>query len=288
MIPAPSLPLHDWSCLRTELIWIYDHEPRPQSRHGVFDHRDGYWAWYLRKGEVRVACKSGELTARAGQWLFLPQEIHRHDFSDDAVLISVRFRCQWPSGENLFASAPGVVLDGSAHPALEKSARALATLVRRHFPSDHNDHARRVSDYPFFLRFQRSYFAWLEAWFDACLASGAPLARHAGDERLARAARVLDETPFAQGFPASALRAATALSAVQLKRLFQRHRQVTPLQYWERRRLETARLLLETGDLPLKEIAARLGFRSNAHFTVWFRRHARTSPGRYRTRNTCV
>lgn len=284
MNPAPRLPLHDWSCLRTELVWIYDHAPRAQSMHGVFDHREDNWAWYLRKGEVRVASKSGLLVARAGQWLLVPSEVHRHDFSDDAVLVSVRFRCQWPSGENLFASPPGVVLDGADFPALLSTARRLHAFVRSHFPAQHDHHPHQPSAYPLFLRFQRTFFDWLEAWFHARLATGAALAHQIGDRRVARAARVLDNAPFAQGFPASALQKSTALGALQLKRLFQRHLQLTPLQYWERRRHETARLLLETGDLPLKEISARLGFRGTPHFTVWFKRHKGVSPGRYRSR----
>lgn len=285
MNPAPRLSLHDWSSLRTELVWIYDHAPLDQSRHGVFDHRDGNWAWFLRKGEVRIASKSGELVARPGQWLFVPHEIHRHDFSDDAVLISVRFQCRWPSGEDLFLQPAGAVLDGARFPALEKTARRLETFVRRHVPAPHQNHLRQLAGLPGFLRLQRLFLEWIEAWSDARLATGSLLARHAGDERVTRATRLLADTPLADGFPSAALRASAGVSDVQLNRLFQKHLHLTPLQFWERRRLEQARALLETGNLPLKEIAARLGFRGNSHFTVWFQRHAQTSPGRYRTQN---
>ena len=285
MNSAPRLTLHDWSNLRTELVWIYDHAPLDQSRHGVFDHRDGNWAWFLRKGEVRVATKTGELIARAGQWVFLPHEIHRHDFSDDAVLISVRFQCRWPSGEDLFLQPAGVVLDGARFPALEKTARRLESFVRRHIPAPHQNQLRHPTEYPGFLRLQRLFLEWIEAWFEARIATGALPARHTGDERVSRATRLLADAPLAEGFPSAALRASTGISEVQLNRLFQKHLQLTPVQFWERRRVEQARVLLETDDLPLKEISARLGFRGNPHFTVWFQRHAQTSPGRYRAQN---
>jgi len=284
----PRLPLHDWSCLRTELVWIYDHAPQTQSRRGVFDHRDGNWAWYLRKGEVSVATKSGLVTARAGQWLLVPSEIHRHDFSDDAVLISVRFHCQWPSGENIVTAPPPAVIDGARYPALEKTARRLERFVRQHLPAPHHQqHARHPAEYALFLRFQRVFFEWLEAWYEARLATGAIPSRHAGDDRALRVARALDDAPLDQGFPKDAVRAA-GVSPVQLGRLFRRQFSLSPLQYWERRRLEYARLCLETSDLPLKELSLRLGFRSAPHFTVWFKRHTHASPGRYRDRHSRV
>lgn len=280
----PPLSLHEWSCLRTELVWIYDRAPAATARHGVFDHRQGNWAWYLRAGEVRIATKAGTLTAHAGQWLFLPPEIHRHDFSDGASLISVRFFCQWPSGENLFAPHAGFVLDGARHPALAKTAGALARLVAREQPGPHYGHARRAAGYPQFLRIQRMFLDWLGAWFDANLAVGARPARHTGDPRVQSVARALDDAPFNSGFPRTAIAGSSGIGVVQLNRLFRAQFQLTPFQYWERRRLETARLWLETDTAPVKALAARLGFRSDSHFTVWFKRQTGISPGRYRAR----
>lgn len=280
--PGPHLSLHDWSCLRTELVWIYDHAPSPQARRGVFDHREGNWAWYLRKGGVRVTTKAGVLTARAGQWVFPPAEIHRHEFSDDAELISVRFFCQWPSGENLLAPHPGLVLDGADYPALVKTARALERLVARHLPGTHYDHARQASEYPGFIRFQRAFLDWIEAWFEASLAAGASSSRHAGDDRALRAARALDAAPLDKAFPRGLVPKTAGVGAVQLGRIFRKQFNLSPLQYWERRRLEFARLCLETGEPPIKALAASLGFRSDSHFTVWFKRRTGVSPGRYR------
>jgi len=283
---AARLSLHEWSCLRTELVWIYDHAPSPQARRGVFDHRHGNWAWYLRKGAVRITTKSGVFAARAGQWLLPPPEIHRHDFSDDAELISVCFFCQWPSGDNVIAAHRGLVLDGAAHPALARTACSLARLVGRHLPGSHYDHARQASDYPQFIRFQRAFLAWIDAWFQACLAAGATPVRHSGDKRALNAARALDSAPLDTDFPRMAAVKASGVGAVQLNRLFRKQFNLTPLQYWERRRLEFARLCLETADMPVKALAARLGFRSDSHFTVWFKRRTRVSPGHYRSLNT--
>ncbi|MFA6960523.1 MAG: helix-turn-helix domain-containing protein [Opitutaceae bacterium] len=286
MSSSPNLTLHDWSCLRTELRWIYDHAPQEKSRHLVTDHRTGNWAWYLRKGEVRIETSRGPVIAKAGQWLLLPGERHRQDFSDDASLISINFLCQWPTGENIIHHPEAVVIQGKNHPRLEKTAVRLARLVKRHFPVPHHIYARQSADYPLFLQFQRSLFDWLEAWFQARIATGSMAARHTGDERVVRAARVLDEAPLQGGFPAASLPASAGVGIVQLNRLFRLQLKLTPLQYWERRRLELARLCLEASEIPLKELAANLGFRSDSHFAAWFKRHIHTSPGRYRDQNS--
>jgi AraC-like DNA-binding protein len=73
---------------------------------------------------------------------------------------------------------------------------------------------------------------------------------------------------------------------VQFKRLFKQQFDLTPLQYWERRRLESACLRLEADSLPIKAIATSLGFRGQSHFTVWFKRRAGVSPRHHRSRET--
>src|SRR5690606_16790486 len=99
----------------------------------------------------------------------------------------------------------GAVLDDAGLPALRQAAQRLERFVRRHFPTTHYHHARQPAEYPRFLRFQRLFFEWLEVWYQARLATGAHPSRHAGDERVMRAARFLDEAPLADGFPSEAL-----------------------------------------------------------------------------------
>ncbi|WP_232766817.1 AraC family transcriptional regulator [Geminisphaera colitermitum] len=289
------LSLHEWSCLRTELVWIYDGPPREQARHMTSDHREGNWVWLLRSGTVTLRVGRQTWHARPGQWLLLPNSITQQDFSSDAHLLSIRFFCQWPDGGNIFTrsstsgSAPDAcaIFDARHHPELERTATRLERLVRRHFPfthGGHHAHMRQTANYPLFLQYQRAFLDWLAAWFETRQALGARPARlgTGGDERIWRTARALNDAPLAAGFPDARLRAETGLGAVQTNRLFRDAFGVTPRQQWEQRRLETARLLLETTGTPLKELTAQLGFRSDAHFVVWFRRRTRLTPGRYR------
>ncbi|HET7293549.1 MAG TPA: helix-turn-helix transcriptional regulator [Vicinamibacteria bacterium] len=55
-----------------------------------------------------------------------------------------------------------------------------------------------------------------------------------------------------------------------------------PLAYLSRWRLETAAGLLQDGALGLAEIAARVGYESEAAFSKAFRRRFGTPPGAYR------
>ncbi len=50
------------------------------------------------------------------------------------------------------------------------------------------------------------------------------------------------------------------------------------------RSVSAARSLLKTTNLPIKEIAYRLGFKEPTHFSRFFKKHARTSPGAFRKR----
>ena len=170
-------------------------------------------------------------------------------------------RCRWPSGDNLFTAPAAVVFDGADFPMMEKTARKLERFVRGRFPAlSHQQHLMQAAEFTEFLQFQRLFFEWVEAWFAARVATGATPTRQEGDERVARCVGLLDDAPLEKGFPAAALAKAGGLSSVQLTRLFRSELKLTPRQYWERHRLETARLHLETTDWPLKEVAAVKSF----------------------------
>jgi AraC-like DNA-binding protein len=56
----------------------------------------------------------------------------------------------------------------------------------------------------------------------------------------------------------------------------------TPHQYLVERRVEVAKSILLRDDVPLAEVAYRLGFADQSHFTRHFRRITGASPGRLR------
>lgn len=72
------------------------------------------------------------------------------------------------------------------------------------------------------------------------------------------------------------------ISAVQLTRLFRRKHDLSPHQYLKRIRLERAAHLLNTTNLAVAGIAARVGYQNPSHFIRDFRERFDLTPKNYR------
>ncbi|HUS11385.1 MAG TPA: AraC family transcriptional regulator [Pyrinomonadaceae bacterium] len=72
------------------------------------------------------------------------------------------------------------------------------------------------------------------------------------------------------------------LSQFHFARAFKLTTNITPQQYLTERRVERAKHLLSESDLPLVEVGARAGFKSQSHFTTLFRRFTGTTPKAWR------
>lgn len=67
-------------------------------------------------------------------------------------------------------------------------------------------------------------------------------------------------------------------SSDHLRRLFEKEYGITPVMYRNRRRAELANLLLANSRLRIKEVAQKLGFSNQGHFSTFFRQHFNISP----------
>lgn len=284
-VQPARLQMREWACVHTELEWVYDHEVPKAYRESRTDKtRGGYWAWLVRAGRATVTTEAGErYSAGTGQWLFLPATRLTQRLSTDAHLLSLHFRCEWPSGENILSSHGGLVIDGAGHPQLEKRAVKLERLVRSHIPDADRRYYGCFSDFGRFLEFHVLFQQWLEVWFTVQVRHGAELNRLlTADDRLLRAMSRINSAPVADGLPLRSLLEETGLGDAQLNRLFLEEYGMTVRKCWEARRVKEARRRLETGLTPVKELAYSLGFRSDSHFTMWFKRHTGKRPGEYR------
>jgi AraC-like DNA-binding protein len=284
---STQLPLHEWASLRSELIWIYDRQVRPQHLRTKGGLTPGYRAWLIRQGTVTITTGKRVLRGNAGTWIMLPQSYTEQEFSRNAHIVSTNFICQWPSGENLLGIREPIAVKSEKYLALERDAKKLEHLLHWQFPQEENRdqilYDRQASDYAGFLRLQGLFFNWLAAWFHVCMENGARLTRlSSGDTRPFQAARCLNQAPLDHAFPADWLQRETGLGLMRLNQLFFREFGLTTRKYWDRRRLEFARQCLETSLMPMKEISYRLNFRSDSHFVIWFRRLTNSRPGDYR------
>jgi len=72
------------------------------------------------------------------------------------------------------------------------------------------------------------------------------------------------------------------LSQFHFARAFKRTTGLTPQQYVTERRVDLSKRLLEAGELPLVDVAARAGFKNQSHFTTVFRRVTGMTPKTWR------
>ena len=89
---------------------------------------------------------------------------------------------------------------------------------------------------------------------------------------------------LAEDLSVPALARRTAMSERNFARAFRRETGMTPAAYVEAARVESARIALETGDLPVESVARRAGFGTVETMRRAFRRRVGVSPVDYRSR----
>ncbi|PTX92140.1 hypothetical protein DB346_24660 [Verrucomicrobia bacterium LW23] len=295
------LPMHEWSCLRTELVWVYD-APIPSPVMTAVRNR-GHFAWFVRSGCVRLTTAAEQAEITPGMWCFLPEGECRSECPPGTHIVSLHFVHEWPSGVNFVSSDRIIAFPGAEHPELERGAVRMDRLVRQHFGKGgahrqgrspaaarpeaprpyHRLQAQQLTDPRIFLRLQALFLTWLGGWLEVHLRRGSGWTRlRSGDDRPLRAARLLNEAPLSEPFPRNNLHQATGLSDVHLNRLFVQEFAMSPRRYWDLRRLRQSQQWLETSLMPVKEMAYRLGFLSDSHFATWFRRQTGRRPAEIR------
>ncbi|MDR1279403.1 MAG: AraC family transcriptional regulator [Opitutaceae bacterium] len=279
----PEAPMHAWGGLRSELLWVYDGLVEEAARDVVTDRRHGYWTWLLLEGAVRVGEGRGAVRAKAGEWIVCPHEAGRQVFEPGSRIVSVHFRAQWPSGENLFVGSQAHVFPAPRYPKLERTARALCRIAGAHFPGVTQHLLIQSTDYRTFWRLQKTFAQWLLDFSDALVAEGRVFAQSGEcDPRVVRAAHCLNSAPLNEPFPGERLRQETGLGRARIEQLFYEQFGLHTKEYWNRLRAQAAMHDLEDGGRSVKEVCHRVGFKQPSHFTKWFAQQAGVSPLAYR------
>ncbi|MFT3784202.1 MAG: AraC family transcriptional regulator [Nibricoccus sp.] len=272
------IPLVEWSYLHAHLIWIYDGVVEPEGRRGTAD-APYLTAWLLRAGKVELKVNNKRYAAKAGEWIFPPPGLVWRNFSEDARILSVRFRVSWPGGEDLFASGQGVSLVAAEHPELERAARALAVFVKRRFSRPDIHLLNAPATLATHLRLQALFARWLDVSINALALTGLVPSRMGHiDGRVLRAVQLIERHNLATPFSERAVAGELSLSVSQLNRLFVRQYGVSMHGFFERRRCEYAVAALQGSARSVKEVAFELGFSSLAHFSGWARKRLGHSP----------
>jgi AraC-like DNA-binding protein len=278
--PHLASNLH-WSRLKVSLLWIY-RGTVPAEINGFMTAFPTLTAWLVLKGAASVISTGRSQSARAGEWLF-PRPGPRHQrFSPGAAILSVRFRIEWPNGDQLFDEGLGAVLRAADHPDLERRARRLeraaeAVARRRYRDASFTD---QKIDFLQFLQIEKAVHSWSESVYRALLAHGlTPNLQQTDDPRMESVLEELDRWPLEEPYRVEILARKTGLSRSTLERLAMKTLGAGTKAYIERRRLDHALQGLRPPALPVKQIAFETGFRHASSFCAWFKGRTGNYPG---------
>jgi AraC-like DNA-binding protein len=115
----------------------------------------------------------------------------------------------------------------------------------------------------------------------ACSANAPAWFRAASDSRLSRALQAIHGDP-GKRWTVNGLARLSNMSRATFARVFQEVLGDAPMRYLTDWRMTVARDLLRTRDIPLTEVAERVGYSSLYAFATTFRRHHGQPPGRWR------
>jgi AraC family transcriptional regulator len=101
------------------------------------------------------------------------------------------------------------------------------------------------------------------------------------DPRLGRSIEAM-EARLAEDLSLDDLAAIAAMSPFHFARQFKRATGRSPYKYLTELRIERAKVLLKTTELPITEIAFRVGWENASHFAAAFRQHMGVSAGAFR------
>lgn len=283
-IPSPLLRYIDWSSLHYHLSWARDGPVSTKALSGTYTNFETS-CWLIRKGSVVLKSPKQEaVTAGPGQWVFVASPTRHQTFSPDAELLSIHFLLTWPGGDPVVDSWRNRVVDAVKIPLLEKKALPLVRMVARVLSPEPGTSLGAVQcSRETYLRVQMQLPPFLNAYLDVQEFLGNPPTLRAGrDERVLRAAAMLDRMPFDQTGFSGEIAGRLGLSHSHFEALFAVQMGVTPRRYLEQRRFHEAKQMLKRTGRSVKEVAVELGFRQASHFCMWFRKMAGKSPSEFR------
>jgi AraC-like DNA-binding protein len=255
-----------------ELGQIYDSQVLPQYR----VHRQytgvSYLTWYLRKGELRLETKGQQFKASAGDWIFIdPLTMKSHYFSEDASLISIRFRMNLNGLHFLPPLQAPHVYRSAPNSDLLKTTEALYQFEAKH-PHDTQKWALSIE-----CQRRARFFEWLAQWHDL-REQHTPSVTKTIDPRVYTILLTLEAHAPSREIDYDLLSKSVGLSRAQINRIFKCSTGLTPQQWRDAQCLRTAEDWIRAGQLSIKEIANELGFFDASYFTKWFRKKMGAPP----------
>ena len=111
------------------------------------------------------------------------------------------------------------------------------------------------------------------------------LQRIATNSNVNKIKKMLDDNIYEKDISLKALAEKLCISQAQIINIFKRTFNMTPYQYFSKKRIEIAASLLLNSDTPIKEIAALLNYSDQPYFSNAFKKIMGISPEKYRKMN---
>ncbi|MFV0338157.1 MAG: helix-turn-helix domain-containing protein [Chthoniobacterales bacterium] len=281
--PKSVFPPADWQALRISVDRCY--EGIPVGKSGTFS------------GTVATLCemRSGHLdmqrdglairtNARSRPWVInIPGKRTQH-FSDKARILSVHLSLSNPENGAEWNGLPMVLVypDSAAKQALQKLQQTVQEIglstqeleMRGHPLSLPDALALQIAGTKLFAHILRLVHPH-GMRFEVPTIS---------DQRVYDSHLLLAAMPVQIEFSRKKLAMKQGLTAGQLDRLWRKELGLTPQQYRDRQRFTFACEQLRRPAIPIKAIAADLGFRHLSQFSNWFRTRHNESPRSFRNR----
>ncbi len=223
---------------------------------------------YIVRGEYDYRFADGEMTAVAGDILYIPHgTTHFYKIpTEDAFVMQLEF--------DIVDADSGESIVFSAHPVL--AADGIPPSLSHIFEQTVNDVMAGEND----LRQVGNLLLLLAAYADTVRENGIPCP----DDKLAPAIRYL-RTNFTRRIYVRDLAQMCFLSETQFRRLFREKTGETAIGYKNRLLIRTAQQMLDTGYGSIGEIANALGFTSVYTFSRTFKKYTGQSPRGYAARS---
>ena len=286
---SPKLVYKYWLNLNSHLLWCHDipvHKGKTASGSPSGDSQyKNSGAWLVRKGWAKVEHEGRTYHANPGQWLIVKPCSRIQTFSHDAVLLSVAFDARWPDGSHLFDEGLSLVINADEVPTLEESTLPMLKAMKSISPDtwDARDQSVNIRQY---FHLQKLLNDWLIVLSEILRERGI---HHSGsfdiDERVMMAVRLLNAHDLSQNLNLQHLSEKACLSPTHLVRLFQKHLNVTPSQYFEKVRQEHACRRLQQPKCRIKEVSLEMGFSYLSHFSKWFKNATGKTPTEFKAQS---
>jgi len=267
-----------WLQLRLGLLACYSGQPSWFSPSRISP--DYSSVWLIHQGSAHIQFSKGELTVHAGEGVLLPSGPRKQSFTEDVQFHSISFFANWPDGSSLFPQQTPLVFVAG----VEKMIPILDDIQER-FVRSVSAHSffsfREQVSLETFLDLQQQVPYFLKTLIQIMESDGHQIRENRElDERVRQAIDFMERYDWQNGpLRLRDLGKNCGVSASHLDRLFRLELDTSPMKWMNRLRKQKARRILQTGRLPVKQIAYEMGFGSLSHFSRWYREQTGHPPG---------